>query len=213
MQTHYQNKECRSPLKAARSARGYTLIELIVVIAVATITLIATVTAAILFYRTNTKTLNEGYAVESARQGIAYAVGDIRGIQYGADGSYPVSSIATSSFIFYTDTNADGIPERVRYFLSGTNFVRGIIFASGNPPAYASLSESTTTLSDSVRNGLENVPIFHFYTASSTEITTFSTTTAVAYATVTLVINENIATSTGDYTLRSTAALRNASSF
>ncbi|MDE2213068.1 MAG: prepilin-type N-terminal cleavage/methylation domain-containing protein [Patescibacteria group bacterium] len=193
--------------------RGYTLVELIVVIAITTLTIIATTAAIIIFYRSNSTTLNEAYAVESARQGIEKTVADIRGIQYGADGSYPVSAIATSSFTFYSNVDDSNTPEWVQYYLSGTTFVRGTIVATGSPPTYPVANESTTTISKYVRNGLENIPIFQYFNASSTQITTYSTTTAVAYVTVELVVNENTSTSTGDYILRSTAALRNASQF
>ena len=196
-----------------RALPGYTLIEMIAVIAIASITLVATTAAIILFYRSNLKSLNQAYAVESARTGMQHMVADIRGIQYGADGSYPVSSIATSSFVFYTDTNGDGVAERVEYYLSGTNLIRGITYYSGIPPVYTLSTESTTTVSSYVRNNLENVSLFSFYTSTSTQITTYSTTTRVAYVSVALVVNQNISTSTGDYTLRSTAALRNVSQF
>ena len=200
-------------MKKLSSTNGYTLIEMVVVIDIDSMTIVAVTAAVIIFYRTNGSTLNQAYAIESARQGIQLAVKNIRGIQYGADGSYPVVSIATSSFVFYSDVTGDGVAERVEYYLSGTKFIQGVVSATGSPPTYTLSSESTSTESDSVRNGLEGVPVFHFYNASSTEIMIFSTTTAVSYVTVDLIVNENLATSTGDYTLRSTAALRNVTQF
>lgn len=183
------------------------------VIAIATMTLVVVTTAIIYFYRSNNVVFNQALAVESARHGLSASSKDIRGAQYGDDGSYPVSSIATSSFAFYTDTDGNGSAEKVSYFLSGTDFVRGVIFATGSPAAYPPGGESTTTAASSVRNGPEGIAVFHFYTASSTEITTFSTTTAVAYVTITLIVDVDPEQKPGDYTLRTTAALRNAANF
>lgn len=193
--------------------RGYTLIEMLMVIAIATTTFVAVVSAIIYFYRANAVVFNQALAVESARSGLSAASKDIRGAQYGDDGSYPVASIATSSFAFYDDTDGNGSAERVSYALSGTNLIRGVIYATGTPATYPISGQATSTVASSVRNGPENVPVFHFYTASSTEITVFSTTTAVAYVTITLVVDVDPNNRPADYTLRTTAALRNASNF
>lgn len=191
--------------------RGYTLIEMIVVISVATMTLMVVTVAVIAFYRSNSVVFNQALAVESARSGLARASSDIRSAAYGDEGSYPVSAIATSSFTFFSDINGDGSSERVRYYLAGVNFVRGIIAATGSPASYPSSDESTTTLSGYVRNG--STPLFRFYTASSTEITVFSTTTAVAYVTLALMVDVDISREPAAYTLTTTAALRNAANF
>lgn len=181
------------------------------VIAIATATLLAVVSAVLAFYRSNLVVFNQALAIQSARSGLSRASSDIRAAQYGDDGSYPVSSISTSSFTFFSDTDGNGSSERISYFLSGTNFVRGIILATGSPATYPASSQSTTTLSTGVRNGA--TAVFRFYTATSTEITVFSTTTAVAYVTITLVADVDPANQPAAYTLKTTAALRNAANF
>ena len=85
--------------------------------------------------------------------------------------------------------------------------------ATGTPATYPSSSLSTTTAAYAVRNSTQGIPLFRFYTASSTEITTFSTTTTVSYVVLTLVVDIDPATQPSDYTLRTTAALRNAVNF
>ncbi len=192
---------------------GYTLIEMLMVIAIATVTLVTVTSAITYFYRANRVVFNQALAVESARSGLSAATKDIRGAQYGDDGSYPVSAIATSSFTFYDDTDGNGRAEKVSYALSGTNFVRGVIFATGSPATYPAGALSTSTVASSVRNGPENIPVFRFYTASSTEITTFSTTTAVSYVTITLVVDVDPNNRPINYTLYTTATLRNAANF
>lgn len=194
-----------------KNVQGYTLVEMLVVIGITLATLGSLVSAIMLFYRTNLTTLQQAYGVQSARQGIQSTVRDIRGIQYGSDGSYPIASTSANSFSFYSDENGDGIPEKIRYFLSGTDLKQGVIYSSGNPPVYGG-NETLKTEADGVQNVARGVSLFRYYNASSTELFAVSTTTAIAYVTVTLVVNEKPGT-VQDYTLRSTAALRNVSQF
>jgi prepilin-type N-terminal cleavage/methylation domain-containing protein len=191
-----------------KTTRGYTLIEMMVVMAISILTMLVVTTAIYFFYKANGKALNQGYAIENAREGVQLAVRDTRGIQYGADGSYPIYSIAPLAFTFYADTNKDGVSEKISYFLQGTNFVRGITYANGS--VYPANSEVDTVLSKYVQNGIEGKPIFHYFDASSTEQNSLSIVDPVTYVTVLLVVN---ASTTSDYTLRSTAALRNVSQF
>lgn len=199
-------------LPRAYSLNGYTLVEMLMVISLATVTLLVVTTAILAFYRGNTIIFNQALAVESARRGLAHVSADVRGAQYGDNGSFPIISIATSSFTFFTDIEGDGSAERIRYFLSGTTLKRGIIHASGSPATYPTAEEAVSTSATDVHNPT-STPIFRYYTASSTEITSFATTTSVSYITVELRVDVDPANSPSIYTLRTTATLRNASQF
>ena len=206
-----------SKIQAARlnffSPWGYTLIEMLVVIAITTMTLTAVTSAILYFYRSNTVIFNQAVAVESARRALSLASADIRGARYADDGSYPVSAIATSSFTFYGDQDGDGSAERLRYFLSGTSLMRGITHASGSPATYATSSEILSAVGSDVRNTVLAIPVFRYYTATSSEITVFSTTTALSYVTMTIIVDVDPAHSPSNYTLRTTATVRNAPNF
>ncbi len=196
---------------SARFTAGYTLIEMVVVIGIFSLILFASVAAALIFFRTNSGTLTQAYAVENARAGLQHIVADLRGAQYGADGSYPLANISGTDVAFYSDINGDGVPERVHYYLSGATLFRGVETAAGSPPAYG--AEATSTIASSTQNIAEDVPLFHFYNAGGAEVTTISQANPVAYMTVYLIVNGQGNGAAGDYVLRSTATLRNASQF
>lgn len=100
-------------------------------------------------------------AINEARKGIETMVREIREAQYGEDGSYPLEEAGNSQFIFYSDVDKDASVERVRYFLDGTDFKKGVVEPSGDPPQYILEDEVVKILSIYVRN--ESTPIFAYY--------------------------------------------------
>ncbi|MEK9201667.1 MAG: hypothetical protein AAB944_01715, partial [Patescibacteria group bacterium] len=78
----------------------------------------------------------------------------------------------------------DGLQERVRYFLSGTDLRKGVIKPSGNPLQYNPASETFSTLARDVRNGGQN--LFDYYDANY-DGTTAALTQPVSVSVVRLV--------------------------
>lgn len=100
-------------------------------------------------------------AVNEARKGIETMIREIREARYGDDGSYPLEEAGNFQFIFYSDIDKDESIERVRYFLDGTNFRKGVVEPSGDPPQYVLSGETIKALSAYVRNSA--VPVFVYY--------------------------------------------------
>ncbi|GBD34444.1 hypothetical protein HRbin35_00164 [bacterium HR35] len=75
-------------------------------------------------------------------------------------GHYPLELVSSTSIIFYSDVNNDGLVERVRYFLDGEELKRGIVFPNGNPLNYNLNQEKIQVL---VKNLIPNQKIFSFY--------------------------------------------------
>lgn len=100
-------------------------------------------------------------AINEARKGIETMVKEIREARYADDGSYPLEEAGNFQFIFYSDIDKDSNIERVRYFLDGTNFKKGVVEPSGDPLQYVLSSEVVDVLSAYVRNG--TTPVFTYY--------------------------------------------------
>jgi len=100
-------------------------------------------------------------AINEARKGIETMVKEIREARYGEDGSYPLKEAGNLQLIFYSDIDKDTNIERVRYFLDGINFKKGVVEPSGDPPQYILSGEVVDTLSAYVRNSA--TPIFTYY--------------------------------------------------
>jgi len=189
--------------------RGYTLIEMLVVISIAALLSGVIVNSILSFYRTNTNTFEQAAQVDEARRGIGSMIRDIREIAYSDNGSYPIVSTATSTFSFYSDIDRDASTELVRYYLTGTSLRKGVTNSTGTPPTYDLANEQVSIISNYVRNPSQGIPVFRYYNASSTEITPGATTTSIIFVTVDMVVNVDPYRLPGEFTLHSSATIRN----
>ena len=56
---------------------------------------------------------------------------EIRAMTISNAGSYPIDTAASSTLIFYSDPERDGLVEKIRYFLDGNTLKKGILRPSG----------------------------------------------------------------------------------
>ncbi len=194
--------------RSQKRACGFTLIETLVWIAVLVSATLATGSTLLYFYRTNAYAMEQASAVTSAQRGLENMMRTIREGAYSSQGAFPVVSIAAHDFVFYADVDDDTLIERVHYYLSGTNLVRGIVDATGNPPDYTT-AEVASTLTEYVRNTTQGITTFRYYDELGTEITNYTNWTSVRFVTVTLGVNINLVTLPNQFTLASSAAIRN----
>ncbi len=189
-------------------AAGFTLIETVAVIAITALVFAAVSWAIVSFYRANGYIIHQAYAVDSARKGIEVMTREIREAAYSDTGAYPIVSAGDTEFIFYSDINRDSSIERVRYFLDGSNFKRGVIEASGEPLVYNPANESVSILSEYVRN-TPSQPVFTFYDSSGKEIANPINVADITLVGTRLVVNAVEGRAPEEFTLRSTAQIRN----
>lgn len=187
---------------------GFTLIETIAVIAITSLVFAAVSWAIISFYRANSYIIHQAYAVDSARKGLEIMTREIRGATYSDTGAYPIVSASDTEFIFYSDIDSDNSIERVRYFLDGSNFKRGVIKASGDPLSYDPANESISVLSEYVRN-TPSQPVFTFYDSSGNEVANPNNVAGITLVGTRLVVNAAEGGASKEFTLRSTAQIRN----
>lgn len=188
--------------------KGYTLIEALVVVAIISIIVPAIMMAITDLYETHAVTLSSSLAVVETTKGVQEIVRDIRSAVYAEDGSLPLVAIATNSFTFFSDTDFDGDVERIRYYLDADELRKGII----EPTASSSYPESTETterLVGRTANTETLTPIFRYYSATGTEITTSALMLEVRRVEVTVVGRSRFGNETSDVTIRSSASIRN----
>ena len=188
--------------------RGLTFIEMLITVAIFTVLMIAITESVRFFYRANTSSLEQSFQIDSARRGIEFMVRDIREARNGDDGSHPISSMSSTTLTFYSDTDSDASVERIRYDIVDTTLLRNVVDSSGTPPTYTSAG-ATTTVSDFVRNFEEAVPAFRYYDSNGVEITDYSRIGDVRTVTVNVVVNILPIRAPEEFTLRSSATIRN----
>lgn len=141
---------------------GFSLIEII--IAAAILSVLVFVIASL---RNNVNTLGNLVTQKlQSRQDIDRVmdqmVTEIRSAAPSSQGAYPIDSASTSSLVFYSDVDSDGLFERIRYTVGSTTLDRGVIKPSGNPLTYATSSERVATLISNLTRTTSS-PVFSYY--------------------------------------------------
>jgi len=187
---------------------GFTLVETMVTVSV-TLLIFLTVSALLVyFYKTNEYTLEQSTAVEQAREGVENAMAILREASYGSDGSYPITTAATSSITFYANVDNDPLIERVTYVLINGTLYRSVTQPSGNPPTYYAGSISTSTIATSVVNAT-STPLFSYFDDTGSQLYGQINMADIASVQTTLVIDVNTQRAPISFTLWGGATLRN----
>lgn len=141
---------------------GFTLLESIVAITIFVIATFIVMEYIVQGYKSNQFVIELSDAVEYAQKGIETMEKEIREASYADTGDFPIVDANNQSFTFYGDIDSDDNVEKVRYFLTGTNLIKGVTEPTVTPPIeYLAINEATSTISQYVNNGSD--PIFYYY--------------------------------------------------
>jgi Tfp pilus assembly protein PilV len=195
-------------IRTRMKEKGMTIIEAMVWVSITSMILLAITQSVQYFYRSNSYAVEQASAVSSGQRGVSEMVRVIREAAYASDGAYPIVSMATSSFIFYADIDSDPFIERVRYFLSGGVLRRGIIDPAGDPPVYTG-AEVVSTVSDNIRNVEKATDLFKYYDKNGVLMTDLTRIGEVRFIQATMIVNVNPNRLPNQFTLQSSAAMRN----
>lgn len=191
--------------------RGFTFVEVLVLISVTAIVGFTIETLIANFYIDNDYILESTKAIDNAHRGLRASFQDLREASYGADGSYPLQNVATSTITFYSDVDGNGVVDKIRLYLSNGSFYLGVTDPTSSPPTYVGQPEATTTIAQYVRNGTSS-PIFRFYDDNGVELVATSSPidiSAVRSISTALMIDVNPNRAPDILTLMETATLRN----
>ena len=194
--------------------RGFSFVEMLVVIALTTLVSTAVIGGIVSFYRYNDYSIAQAYQISTARRGVDLMIRDLREMTYADDGTFPLVSMSSTSVTFFSDIDRDDSVEYVRYVLATTTLMKNIYDATGTPPVYGTTTPSATlTLSEYVQNSLQNTPIFRYFDENGNEATATATVTDIRYVGVSVIVNIDPIRDPGQFMLESSAALRNLKSY
>jgi len=145
--------------KLKKKNGGYSIIELIIAVSILTMIIGAygAFQADVFSLNRLIQTgLNNQY---EAKKIIRPFANEVRGASFSSQGSYPIAEAATSTLTFYSNIDSDSYVEKIRYFLEGKTFKKGITKPSGSPLAYNQNNEQISQIVHDV------VPaqIFYYY--------------------------------------------------
>lgn len=152
-----------------KSAGGMTVIEVIVAVALGSILLVALLRFLVVGYPLSKVTFLQANSNETARVQLHRIAKELRKTRNSDVGSYALVEMLPQKIVFYADVDDDDDTERVRYELSGTELVRGVIHPTGTPAVYDEASEQEVVVTSHIRN--DDIPIFTYYSGDYPEDT------------------------------------------
>ena len=191
--------------------KGFTLVETLITLAIFSVILGAIGLFARNIYYYNTVFSGGLASYDDAKKVLQPIASEIRSASQSSLGAYAVESAGDTSFIFFTDINNDGLKERIRYFLTGSTFQKGVISPTGSPLQYVTANEKITNIMSNVRNGA--TPIFSYYDSSyngtTAPLTQPVSITTIRLIKITLVIDTDPNRSPLSVTATTEVSLRN----
>lgn len=144
---------------------GFTLVELLVSVGILVVVMVSVYAfeANIFIYNNESQNqINNTWQAEALLKTMAK---ELRTMVPSGNGSYPISSVSTSSIIFYANVDNDNEVEQVRYILdtkpATTTLFRGVIQPSGSPVVYTQAPASTTLASGA--RASSTLPLFQYF--------------------------------------------------
>ncbi len=198
-------------MKSYHSHNGFTLTETLISVSIfVVIMLVVTKFNRDIFFINSVVQSNLGVQIEATNVLKAF-VAEIRSTSPSSLGAYALNQTATSSIIFYANIDNDQYKERLRYFLQGTDFKRGVIKPSGSPLTYNVGQEQVKTLVRNVRNATTSTFMYYDknYSGTSTPLAVPVDPLQVRLVRVSLSVDGDVNRSPNTITISSQGMLRN----
>lgn len=147
--------------------RGFTLLEMLVTIAVFGLTIIAITYLLRVIFTNSTTNPNALNAIDQAQGAATNFVNQVRDASYGNDGSFPLGEASTTEIIIYSPygTGSSSTVDRIRYFVASSTLYEGITVPSGSPASYNLANEKVSTVVSHIA-GVGTSTVFFYYNGS-----------------------------------------------
>jgi prepilin-type N-terminal cleavage/methylation domain-containing protein len=140
---------------------GFTLIEVLVSSAILVILAFGFLGLQYVIGQNQISVWRNYLSIEDANITLSTLTKELRDARQSATGAYPIEVANDNEIIFYTDFDYDETIERVRYTLTGSQLVKGIIEPTTPPVTYPLASERVRVITDIIQNA--GVPVFYYY--------------------------------------------------
>ena len=140
---------------------GFTMIEILISMTILGLLGIGVLGLQYVLAQNQTVVLTSYLAIDEANNAISVMARELRGARTGENGAYPIAVANENEIIFYTDSDFDGVVDRIRYTLTENSLERGVIKPQGQPATYPVSTESVKVLSSNIRN--LSLPMFTYY--------------------------------------------------
>lgn len=183
--------------------KGFTLIEAVISIAIfsVVVVVIGSFQRDVFFFN---DILQTGLTnITEARKVLRPFVHEVRAAQPSNLGAFAITEANSTSFAFYSDIDNDGVRERVRYFLDGNTFKKGIIEPDEDTFVY---NEEDEEIIKVVNDVVESETTFSYFDSN---YNTTETPTDVRLVRIDLTIDSNPDRAPSLLTITTQATIRN----
>jgi len=134
--------------------KGMTIIEILVAVGILGLIMVSIGSFQTDIFNYNKFSEDSLSGIQDARSILRVMVKELR--------STSPSSDATNTMTFFVDTDADGLKEKIRYFIENKTLKRGSIKPSGNPLTYNNVNEKFSTLAYNIVSATSTA-LFEFF--------------------------------------------------
>ncbi len=193
------------------SQSGFTLVEVLVVIAINTLLFLVIVNSIVQIYQSNSYTSAQSNEIDSVRRGLTIWTRDTREMTFAANGAFPLAVVEDYRLAFYGDIDRDNSVEYVEYKLATTTLYKRTSNPVGYPAVYnVNTPDSTLILSEYVQNLNQSQVMFTYYNNSGNLILSpTSMISDIRYIRMSIIVNIDPLRSPGEFMLQSSATPRN----
>jgi len=157
--------------------KGISFMEIIIALSIG----VVVITVLVRFTGTMTSLedlINQRLVVQQdLNQAFQYMITEIRSALPSEEGSYPLVLAETSTIVFYSDYDHDGLVEKIRYSVSTNTLDKGIIEPVGLPLFYPSSTEIVSTI---IPNLISSSSSFEYFEAGATSTVNPMTSVSIA---------------------------------
>ena len=148
-------------MKSKKQNTGYTLMEIVVVLAIFIILALLSAAFIIQGFRSTTFGYEQNTAVQNAKKIINAMIQELREARRSDAGDYLLDIVEEQNFSFYSDIDSDENIEKVRYYIDGDTFKKGLIEPTGDPLEYLVSNEIIIEIAQYINNQAETA--FTYY--------------------------------------------------
>ncbi len=185
-----------------KKSEGFTLIEVLISILIASVLMLILNRFIVESYKSITFASEQEEAVENARDALDIMITEIRSANFSQQGAYALLRTEDQDFIYYSDVDADGDTEKIKYFLEESELKR-VVTEPGVLMDYSGAG-STSTIASYMNNQEES--IFTYYDSDYLEANIIND---IRLVNIQLKINVTPNIAPNDYWARTDIQLRN----
>ena len=197
--------------KILKDKKGFSLIEMMVSVAILSIVVILVGTFAKDIFFLKGVFSNGLTAYNDARKVLQPIASEIRSASPSALGGYNIETAGDTTFTFYSDINNDGLIEKVKYYVSGTTLKKSVIPPTGSMVQYSTSNEKITDVISNLANG--STPVFTYYDTNyngqTSALTQPVSIMSIRLVKITLIIDANAYRSPSSMIVTTQVSLRN----